>query len=224
MRFFLFLVVLISITFAETITLTFENNSAPGFNAVEGTTISNQFAASHGVTFSSASAFPVTLVEVGDPFIGFASAAGSDQLIAGQPDVGSFFIGSGAVGSFAQPFDFTMTLLTPASEISGLVFDIERPIETVIFEILDINGQVLESFSTDNAVVAGDGIASSFAFSRNSDDIFALRMQGFRDGGGLIGTGIDNLTITRTTVPEPQVWISFLLMLLFVVTVKHKRS
>lgn len=197
-------------------TINFEAGNAPGFTPTNGLVITNQFEQSHGVIFNNNSGSPaVHIVQTGGTAAAFGSSAGNDTLLSGQPNIGSFFIAGGTDSNFAAPFDFTLTFTQGVKHVSGLFFDLEVSSERITAQIFNQSGAVLQTVTQASFSPTGDGIATPWSFDRSSDDIFSLRIQAFQTSGGLIGTGIDNITIDRNiplgaAVPEAN---SLLLLL-----------
>ncbi len=205
------------LVFAVPSTITFEAGSVPGFNPTDGLVLSNQFEASHGVVFSANSGSPnAHIIQAGGTAAGFVSAAGNDAVVGGQPSIGSFFIGGGTNSNFAPSFDITLTFTQRVKHVSGIALDLESP-ERIVISIFDSSQVLLESVDLNTLSPRGDGIATPWSFDRSTNDIASMRILANRDGGGLIGTGIDNITIDRTPVPEPSSIVLALTALAFLV-------
>lgn len=189
-------VMLFAITPAHAVLINFE--SIPGESPYEGLSISDQFLATAGVSFSlEGGGFPV-LAEVGDPRTAFGP---SDTPAAGQ-DIGSFFLTDTGSLSSDTPPAVIISYSTPTAIASGVLIDI------------DFNeGWTLEAFDSDQVLLdtitlnsgdpgTGNALATPWIFDHSTNDISSIRLSGIRPGGaGLFGLGFDNFE--TGVVPEP---------------------
>ena len=180
-------------------------------NAAEGLSISNQFAATNGVTFQySDGTFPL-LAQVGEQAYGgnptprgFAFINGTladDTLNAGQPNIGQFFLtdNSPGIGAGAGNPDLIISYAVPTASASASILDIDGS-ETWTIQALDATGAVIGTVSlSKNSVGGGDGNAAPWSFNFPNAVISKIKLISGNPGGlgfanfyayGGTGTGI----------------------------------
>lgn len=180
----------------------------PGFTPVEGLSISNQFLASNGVSFSLSDGSSPVLAEVGAPTTAFAGPpnnSGSDNPASGQ-NIGSFFLtDDGSLSGLTSPA-LIVTYSDATSAASGVILDIDFD-ESFTISLFDsvIGGTLLDTISINAGDAGtGDGIASLWSFDRGSADVFRLEFQGTRTAAGQFGLGFDNFDAQNAAVaPVP---------------------
>ena len=188
-----------------------------GTTPSKGLAISNQFEQSHGVTFSLGDGSSPILAKVGEGKpLAFESRYGNgrNRPAPGQ-DIGQFLLTDNFDIS-GRPQPLLITYSSPVSGASGELLDIDQSSignERWLIEALDNFGNPLDSIELQSGPridETGDGIATFWSFSRESEDIFSIRMSftGSKTTG--IGLGFDNFSpageppISPEPVPEPS--------------------
>ena len=172
--------------------------SVPNGNPVDGMTISTQFVATLGVSFSlEGGGFPV-LAEVGAPRTAFQGYNLLPDNPAPGTNVGSFFLtDDGAVSGPPAP----------------IIIDYSEPVAAASGEILDIDGtegwQIQardDSFTIIDFVDLLpnnnlDGSATTWSFNRVSSDIHSIHLiyTGANTSG--VGLALDNFSPSTPAVP-----------------------
>ncbi len=206
-----FAVTLASATSAYASAIDFE--TIPGATPSEGLSISDQFLASEGVTFSLANGASPVLAETGAPRTAFAGPpndTGSDNPVGGQ-NIGSFFLTDDGVLSGLVSPALIVTYSAPTSAASGVILDIDYD-ESFAISLYDAptGGTLLDTITIDAGDPGtGDGIASQWSFARGQADVFRLEFQGTRTAAGGFGLGFDNFDAKHAagapaTVPLPE--------------------
>jgi hypothetical protein len=190
------------VSLVEAQTITFE--TIPGVGTpTDGMSISTQFLASEGVTFSLEGGGSPVLAEVGAPrtaFFGPPNNTGSDNPAPDQ-NVGQFFLTDDGVVS-GPPQALIITYVNPVAAASGVIIDIDVA-EAWILQARDATDAVLETVSLDASMPnTGDGIATPWSFSRSSADIFSIRLA-FVGSGSAIGLAFDNFSPSSASPETP---------------------
>lgn len=189
-----------------------------------GTDVSTVYQASDGVVFSS------TTSGGGGPKVGnFGGPAVegwvyNPNIATNTPDFllpgegvnnGQNFI-TDIIGIKPANVNLTVQYLNPVAALSFDLFDIDgnqahvNDPESYAISIYDASMALLDTISVTAGGIdsfgdaVGDGISSRFGFSRGSNDVSYLIINGFRTNGGF-GLGFDNFATDRFTnnVPEP---------------------
>ena len=187
---------------AEAVVIDFE--TVPGAVPSEGLAISNQFAATAGVTFSLANGNTPVLAEVGAPRTAF-DGVGPDGPAAGE-NIGQFFLTDDGLTSGVTTSPLIVSYSTAAQNVSGEILDIDRG-ETFVISAFDsvIGGALLDTITINTGDAdTGNGVATNWAFNRVSADILRIEFAGSRSGGvGFFGLGFDNFNSGVTGGPVP---------------------
>jgi hypothetical protein len=184
--------------------ITFE--SVPGEQVREGLEISTQFRSRYGVTFRMEDGSPIIVAKVGSPtraFLGPPNHSGPDQPAAGEP-VGSFFItNSESIGG--PPAPLIIDYDQPVAAASGQVLDIDETgsgSEAWQIKTYGASGNHLESrLLASGQTGTGDGIATSFSFSRAQADIHQIRIVYAGEKRGGVGLAFDNFSPSSVQSP-----------------------
>ncbi|MEL7403065.1 MAG: hypothetical protein AAGJ89_06470, partial [Pseudomonadota bacterium] len=168
---------------ANAATIDFE--TVPGETPVDGVAISNQFAATAGVTFALADGSAPVLASYGGTRTAFQGPGnGNDNLSASEmEDLGSFFLTDDGVtsGGLSDPV-LIVTYLTPSQFASGSILDVDGG-ETFSITAFDseVGGTALDSIHiTAGDADTGNGIATNWIFERATADIRRIEFAGNR--------------------------------------------
>ncbi len=184
--------------------VTFEAGSAPGYTPSADLTITNQFAASHGVIFSTEVAPRAFVIERGSNVGVNAFCApncnNDSSSLSGQFMLFSGFFNSN--GGEALIVDY----LNPVSESFGDLIDIETS-EAVTIQARDASNNVIDTVvMSGSSPGAGDGSIIQWQFNHAQADIHSVRIT-----VNSAGWALDNISGSDTTVPEPSTVLSFLI-------------
>jgi len=216
---------------AMTVTVAFASNkqidagivdfeTVPGSSPVDGLAITNQYAGTQGMTFSSSGSDFVLASEGGDTQQAFSGYDFSiDTLAPGQMG-GGFFLTDDLNGSAALPPSLTIEFDQLASFASGLIFDIARE-ESWRISAIGEYGSTLEFIDIQAGDVGtGDTLSTAWSFTRGFD-IKRIRID-YTNPNVLPGFGFDNFEASMMTpVPEPGSIV--LLSAMGLLTVVRKR-
>ncbi len=160
----------------------------------EGLTISDQYAATHGVTFSLLGGGAPVVAEVGPPttaFQGPPNHSGSDNPVPGQ-GIGQFFLTDDGQTVGIDPLPLVVDYDPPASEASGVILDMDVD-ESFTIEAFDEVGASLAVILIQSGdPFTGDGIATPWNMVRPTPEIARLVFTGDRSTPGFFGLGFDN--------------------------------
>ena len=133
--------------------------------------------ASDGIVFELEDGSHPVVAEVGDPVSAFGSNFGGDTPAPDQ-GVGSFFLtDDGVLAGLLSPA-LIVSYDPPTSAASGVILDIDLGEEFTI-EAKDDNGRVVDTITlTAGDLLAGDGVATPWSFSRINPDIYSIRFEG----------------------------------------------
>lgn len=193
---------------ANAATIDFE--TVPGETPVDGVAISNQFAATAGVTFALADGSAPVLASYDGARTAFQGPGnGNDNLSASEmEDLGSFFLTDDGItsGGLSDPV-LIVTYSTPSQFASGSILDIDSG-ETFSITAYDseVGGTALDSIHISAGDPdTGNGVATNWIFERATADIRRIEFAGSRQGLGFFGLGFDNFDsgINLTAVPLP---------------------
>jgi hypothetical protein len=193
---FVFVLGLFLTSAAQAVLIDFE--SIPGESPSEGLSISDQFLATAGVSFSlEGGGFPV-LAEVGPPITAFGPG---DTPAPGQ-GTGSFFLTDTGSYSSDRPPAVIINYSTPTAIASGVLLDIDFN-EGWTIEAFDSDDVLLDTITLNSGDPGtGNALAASWSFEHSTNDISSIRLNGVRPGGaGLFGLGFDNFE--TGVIPEP---------------------
>ncbi len=167
----------------------------PGGAPSDGLSISTQFLATHGVTFSLSNGNDPVLAQVGPPRTAFQGFGLADDQPAPCVTAGMFFLTDDNIIG-ANPPDVIITYATPVSATGGIVLDIDGMEEWTI-EARDGGGSVIAStiLGPNNTL---DGSATQWSFSLGAAVIAEIRLH-FTGAPGSVGLGFDNFSVS--TVP-----------------------
>jgi outer membrane protein OmpA-like peptidoglycan-associated protein len=166
--------------------------TVPGGTSIEGLTIDDQFAASHGIRFRLENKGAPRLAAVGGPITAFEGPRRQPDTPAPRQDIGSFFLTDDATIAELNVSPLVVVYDPPTAAASGVVLDIDFD-ETFTIEARDAAGVILQAFTIkagDRGT--GDGIATRWAINRASSDIHSIRFAGRRTTAGGFGLGFDN--------------------------------
>lgn len=169
--------------------------TVPGAGApFEGLVVSDQYAASQGVTFSLQGGGAPVIAEVGPPttaFQGPPNHTGSDNPVPGQ-GIGQFFLTDDGMTVGIDPLPLVVDYDPPASEASGVILDMDVD-ESFSIEAFDVTGVPLTVILIQSGdPMTGDGIATPWNLVRPGPDIARLVFTGDRSTPGFFGLGFDN--------------------------------
>ena len=197
-------------------TINFEDIA--GASPLDGLEITNQFAASAGVTFSlidgltgtALSSGPV-LAEVGGPRTAFAGFGGGDDTIApiSAAQVGSFFLTDDGLttGGLQNPI-LVATYSVASSFISADILDLDfAELFDIRFYDAATGGNLLNTISLSaGSPGTGDGIATSVNYDHGSAEILRVEFEGrgnVTPSAGFFGLGFDNFDSGVVIPPDP---------------------
>lgn len=168
--------------------------TVPGAGApFEGMTISDQYAATEGVTFSLLGGGAPVIAEVGPPttaFQGPPNHNGSDNPIPGQ-GIGQFFLTDDGETAGLEPQPLVVSYDPPASEASGVILDMDVD-ERFTIDVRNGIGEVIETVVIHAGdPLTGDGVATPWNIVRAQADIASITFTGDRDHPGFFGLGFD---------------------------------
>ncbi len=188
------ILVIISISLSALPVVTFEAGSAPGFNPTTSggsIAINNQFAASHGVTFSGTGADPILIIKGG--------TSGTIAFCGPTCNNTSNFVNLSTFMLMANSNSLTINYLSPVAQSLGSIIDIETT-ENATFTAFDASNNVLAS-QTINSSTPGAGEGSSVQWDLNTGINNIVRVE---VTGNLGGHAFDDIVGLEATVPEPS--------------------
>lgn len=174
----------------------------PGDVPAEGLVISNQFEASHGVTFSLQGGGSPVLAQVGSPATAFRGPGNLPDTPAEGQGIGQFFLTDDGVLAGLEADPLIVTYSTPTAAASGVIVDIDFD-ESFLVEAFDAGDILVDSFlinAGDDGT--GDGIATLWFVEHTADEIAWIRFTGTRTEAGVFGLAFDNFS-ARSVVPLP---------------------
>lgn len=198
---------------ARAVSINFD--SVPGGAPEDGQSITTQFEAADGVSFSSTDGTTPRLAEVGSPVTAFMSKFGPDTPAPGQI-AGNFFLADGTpLGP--PPAPLVVNFVNPVASAGADILDVDGKkagAESWRVDALNSSGTVIDSTTvSQTSTGAGDGMAAPFSFSHSSADISSLKITftGSKTTG--VGLGFDNFTASTDAGPgqpavplPPAVW------------------
>ncbi len=219
--------ILISSAQVNAVLIDFENIPNVG-TPTEGLTIDNQFLATTGVSFSLEGGGAPVIAQVGGP----TTAFGPNDSPFSDQGVGQFFLTDDGV-VVGNPKPLLITYATPTAAASGVILDIDGETsgfpEIYTVEARDGVGTVLESVVfTAGDFGTGDRLATTWSFSRATNEIASIRIIGFREGNRNVGLAFDNFdtssaAVVEGTIPEPSAaWLFILGMTVLAASQKKK--
>lgn len=180
--------------------------SLPGGVPQEGDTISNQFESLFGVRFSMENGTSPVLAGVGGAETAFLGYNNIGDLPAPTANAGSFFLtDDGFVG--APPSALIIDYVTPVSAASAAILDVDQQ-EAWQIDARDKDGNVIDTMLLNWLTVgAGNGMATSWFFNHQANDIFSIRISyvGLTQKG--VGLAFDNFwtdTVNTSTSSAPE--------------------
>jgi hypothetical protein len=185
---------------AQTSEATIDFETIRGAIPEEGLTISDQFAASHAISFQLEGGGNPVLAEVGgsvSAFLGPPNDTTPDTPAENQ-NIGQYFLtDDGALNTSSR--NLIVLYDIPTAAASGMILDIDSS-ETFTIEARNASGDVLQTITIDAGDPrTGDGIATLWSFDRADADIASLRFIGERPVGDF-GLGFDNFN-ARSAAP-----------------------
>lgn len=175
--------------------------SLPTGTPKEGLVISDQFRASHGITFVLETGDSPRLAEVGRPRTAFSGPPRDNGPDTPAPNqgIGRFFLtDDGSVAEVKAP-PLIVKYDPPTASASGVVLDVDFD-ETFDVAARDAAGRTLHRFTiTAGEPGTGDGIATRWAVVRESADIHSIRFEGHRKASGGFGFAFDNFCARAAT-------------------------
>ncbi|MEL7248584.1 MAG: gliding motility-associated C-terminal domain-containing protein [Bacteroidota bacterium] len=167
----------------------------PNQTPFEGMVISDQYFASHGITFTLENGQSPVLAQVGGAVTAFGSFWGNDEPVPGS-DIGEFFLTDDGNLFGLDMIPVIVTFANPIDSFSTCVLDIDFD-EFFILEARGQNGETILAdtiFSGDPNT--GDGVPSCWGFNFDGCEgsIYSVRFEGFRQQSGAFGLGMDNFS------------------------------
>jgi hypothetical protein len=163
----------------------------------EGMVISNQFAATFGMTFTGLDGTnsPI-IVQRGAPRFAFTSSAGDDTMLpANTHDVGEFFLGDPLIGKVAGPRGLVVRFDPPVSSFSLYILDLddtERVTLTAYASEAATSGLATNVFFAINAPF-GDGLAGFASITAASSNIHRVEIK-LQDNDGAFRAAFDDFS------------------------------
>ena len=169
----------------------------PGTSPEDYLPIDTQFEEALGITFSLEDGTAPQLAEVG----GVTSAFEPNDTPNPGQGIGTYFLtDDGFLTSAAEPSPLIVDFSLPVDRASGVVLDIDGS-ETFTIQARDAADNVLEEIVINGGDDGtGDGVATTWSFSREAADVVSIRFQGVRPSGRF-GLGFDNFT---TCAPDRE--------------------
>ena len=167
----------------------------------EGLIIGDQFYDSLGVKFSLESETDTLprIAEVGSPTTAFISSYGADMPAPDQ-NIGEYFLTDDGVLSGLQSPPLMISFKYPVDSACGVILDVDYNEDFTVL-LLDSAKQTLDSiFVKSGDENTGDGIATNWAFKRESADVFYLKLVGKRTASGSFGLGFDNFSFCTSSL------------------------
>jgi len=199
---------------------TIDFETIPGGTPSDGLSISTQFLASEGVSFSLEGGGNPVLAQVGDPRTAFQGY----NLLPDQPapgtNAGQFFLtDDGVVG--APPLALLIDYSSPVSAASGIILDIDGTEEWTI-EALDDSGGLLSSLilGPNNTL---DGSATVWSFNLGSSAIKRIRFE-YTGDQNVVGLAFDNFSPSSAVPIPPALWLFGSGLLGLIGISRHKKS
>ncbi len=178
-------------------TVNFE--SLPGSTPAAGTSITNEYAASEGMTFSNdtVEGAPYLVQRDGLPKA-FSGVYGVNNVAPGV-DVGNFMLSTLDGNQFPAPLRIRYS--NPVNDAGGQVLDIDRG-EGWRVDAFNTAGTVIDTLSLmDTTDGAGDGLATPWLFKHAGADIASVLLS-YTGENRVVGAAFDNFT-SATNGPTP---------------------
>ena len=198
--------------------ITFE--SIPGGTPTEGMSISNQFQAEFGVSFSFQDGSAPVLAQVGGPATAFRGFNFQADTPAPGVDAGSFFLTDDGFIN-APPSPLIISYSVAVSAASGIILDIDHN-EAWQVQAFDANNNLLETINLgpNNQL---DGSATAWEFDRALDDIQQIQLAYTGETGVNVGLAFDNFSPSSAlSIPEPSSAV-FLFVSVLTVSMRRRR-
>jgi len=205
------LVLTTAIAKAQTNLIDFETLPSGGI-PTEGMAISNQFLASHGVSFAFTNGtFPLVAKRRGTNIIAFLGPSGDNTFAANQ-GVGDYFLTDPDATIGLPPPPLVITYSEAVSNASGVIIDIDRAAnqggdEAWLLEARGTNNILLATnrlaYSTnalERSPNAGDGLATPWSF-RGVQGIRSISIIYDGDKTNKIGLAFDNFSPALPVTP-----------------------
>jgi len=175
------------------ITIDFEN-FPDGTAPFDGMTISNQYQAEFGLTFSlETGGFP-RLAQVGGVTTAFQSSLGNDTPMPNQ-DIGEYFITDDGIlsGTFSPPI--ILNFQFPIDSFAGCILDMDGGESFIIHARDEFDNIILADTIYDGDLGTGDGLATCWGFNLDGCEgsVYSIRYQGTRPSPSF-GMGMDNFS------------------------------
>lgn len=166
-----------------------------GSRPIEGMEISNQFAASFGVSFRLETGyFPRIAKRDSQNFVAFYGPPNSSLINhpATNQNVGDFFL-TGYAGRTGNPSPLLISYARPVAAASGAIIDIDfHDAWQIVARDSRTNG-IATNLLTRASLNTGDGHATWWSFSRASADICSIRIS-YAGTGSPVGWAFDNFS------------------------------
>ncbi len=159
---------------------TIDFESVPGSTPVEGMEINSQFDEAYGITFSLSNGGSPILAQVGEPLVAFLGPPNhtTPDTPAPEQDIGQFFLTDG--GGLGLDTDLIVSYRNPVAAASGVIVDIDYDEEWQIIS-RDLNGLEIDRITINaDSTGTGDGIATSWSFKHQTEDIHSIVFRGWR--------------------------------------------
>ena len=181
---------------------TIDFETIPGGTPIEGLHISNQFQATHGVTFSLLGGGSPVLAKVGAPQTAFQGYELNPDQPAPGTNAGSFFLTDDGVVA-GPPAPLLVDYTAPVSAASGILLDIDGTEQWTLtaFDASMISLATL--VLPPNNVI--DGSATFWSFNLGSPVITRIEFQYTGIVTTAVGLAFDNFS--PSSVPEPGIGI-----------------
>ena len=176
----------------------------PGGAPSDGLSISDQFAASDGVTFELTNGAAPVLIKTGDQTgpIGFIY---QKEHLANTPapgtDIGSYYLTDD--GILGPAHGLALNFSWPMASVGGQIIDVDHS-DAWAIDAFDAAGAVVDQQTiTADSPGAGDGTAAPFFVTSSANNITAVTLT-YTGDGTAPGFGWDNFTVVRApVVPLP---------------------
>ncbi len=163
---------------------TFPDGTIPS----DGQTISNQYEAAFGITFSLEDGTSPVIANVGSPLTAFQGFGGHDTP---RPDINAgqtFLTDDGNLGPAPPPL--VIDYSTPVRQASGIIIDIDFAEEWTV-EAYDAKDVLINSIVLG---AIGNGTGSPWVFDLAKPTIQRIRIRYTGGGGNSIGLAFDNFS------------------------------
>ncbi len=179
---------------------TIDFESIPNGSPSDGLVISNQFLATHGVSFSLENGSSPVLAQVGGPRTAFQGYNHLPDQPAPGTNSGQFFLtDDGIIGS--PPSALLINYTTAVAAVGADILDIDGQEQWTVEAFNNIGGMLGSVVLGPNNLL--DGSATHWSFAFGSSVIKSVRLS-YTGTQNVVGLAFDNFTPSSTSaVPEP---------------------